>query len=1496
MDRPSTAFLRHLSLLFVLISGVVRAATGGPDTYGYTWVDSNEAGGPVFQWIDPTTGQTVITGNDDVSSIDLTNGIGSPVELGFPVTLYGQTFRELVPTTNGYLSSDPQEAGSDASNDCPLPATPDKGGGVRIYAFHDDLTLTGGGDVYYEYFESSPHPHEPGGVSIFTWNNVIEKGSGLPMSFQVLLFHSGDILIQFQAGNPGASADGYTIGMQDHVNGHGLSRTCGNGGLAIPSSYAVAFQPPVITVTTTADENDSPAGADVSLREAIRDIPAGGRIELGTAGPGFFISSALQIDKSLTIRSSPASDIMMTGSDRIFSVSDGGVESLVVMENLNLNNGRQVAPSGTEGGAINSEGFVHFSLREVDFFGNEAGERGGAIHMDTEQPSLRASIHLFRCRFGNNKAGQQGGAMHLLSGADISLDECEFYCNESAQGAAFWCAGNSLLAISRSAFFHNESGADGFDGFAVRVNSGTEVDLVNSTLSHNTNGAFFLGGPSSSARITHVTFVGNTFAQDAASSAVFNTSPLEAPVTVDHCIFSENRAGGTVKDVGPFIFSDGFNLSDANPSGLSGATEFTGVDPGLGPLGPNGGFAFSHLPLAGSLAIDLGEFSVPASFPSTDQRGLPRIENGDNAGGARRDVGAVEARPFVLVDTTVDENNGPGVGAGTSLREAVAAAGDHGHVRFDPALSGQTIDLTTGSLDVVDRHIDASNLAEPITIDALGTTRRLSGDDGFSLHQLRFVNGTAGALVMAADEGTLDRCTFEGNSTAGLGGGAVLASGFGSTLTVSRCRFIGNEANPGPGGGLYSSARLTLIDRSWFDRNTALSPGGGAFFATPHIIRDTTFSGNRASAGGGFNSSGIAKISGVTVSGNHGNVLGGGINFATSLGTLDHSTIVGNSCGAGLGGAGIYFSNTLSLEFCFGYNIIAKNRTTDTGETDNIQAGSPSPPVSLGFNLTDSAEPDFGHPNDLLDADPRLGTLGFQNGRVAPVHYPLLTSGAIDAGAQPYPGTLALDALGQVRVADGLLNGGGARIDIGAVEAAEPVIVTTLRDEFDTPSTAGSGDVSLREAIRDANDGDRIIIAIAPIIPSDDIIMFLDGIDNGQGTELQIDKSLLIDATGREQGLTIFGPAAGRCLNVVAGGHDVSLHGLSLANGTTTGNGGGLRCEGARLTMSRGSIFGNAATDGGGVLLNNAEALFENVTILDNDASDEGGAIFAFADSEFTLRHCSVWENESTSGGAGFHLPGSALTLFSSVIGENRNQNGSLFNSSAPGGGSVTSLGYNLTDGTFLSDPTDLASTAPLMSAVSFVNGRASLSVPQANSPAVDAGPPGFFAGRPCTDARGLRRIACGRIDIGAYELGGITNGEIGTDGDLDGMNDFWEAFFGLNPFINDANLDLDGDGRSNLSEFLAQTKPDDAASALQITNFITFGGASNPRLTWSAVPGVDYGVWVSEDLGVTDPWQLVRRAANGGSFENGGTEISLTLPTINTTNFDSLYFQVRSE
>lgn len=81
-----------------------------------------------------------------------------------------------------------------------------------------------------------------------------------------------------------------------------------------------------------------------------------------------------------------------------------------------------------------------------------------------------------------------------------------------------------------------------------------------------------------------------------------------------------------------------------------------------------------------------------------------------------------------------------------------------------------------------------------------------------------------------------------------------------------------------------------------------------------------------------------------------------------------------------------------------------------------------------------------------------------------------------------------------------------------------------------------------------------------------------------------------------------------------------------------------------------------------------------------------------------------------------------------------------------------------------------------------------------------------------------------------------------GTDTDGDGIPDWWERAHGLN-FTNstDATTDDDGDGFTNLQEYLAGTDPANPASALKITAIDIIG--TDNRVTFNSVADKKYDV-----------------------------------------------------
>ena len=119
----------------------------------------------------------------------------------------------------------------------------------------------------------------------------------------------------------------------------------------------------------------------------------------------------------------------------------------------------------------------------------------------------------------------------------------------------------------------------------------------------------------------------------------------------------------------------------------------------------------------------------------------------------------------------------------------------------------------------------------------------------------------------------------------------------------------------------------------------------------------------------------------------------------------------------------------------------------------------------------------------------------------------------------------------------------------------------------------------------------------------------------------------------------------------------------------------------------------------------------------------------------------------------------------------------------------------------------------------------------------------------------------------------GALNLDVQTDADADGMGDAWETLHGLNPaFAGDAGGDLDGDGQSNLDEWLAGTLPGDGSSRFSILSETLAG--TDVQITWRSVPGKRYRVYSRPDV-TTGTWSPVSGPIAASSATTSFTHVA---------------------
>ncbi len=182
--------------------------SGGPDVYGYSWIDSDEPGGPVFNWVDISTLGTAVTLSDDDAS--------GAITIGFPFPFYDSTYNELYISSNGFVTFG---TGSTARTNTAIPTSTVPN--AQLALWWDDLDPSDGGNIYY-YYDAA------GGRFIVSYvgvpNYQYPDGTG-SLSFQVILYPNGKITMQYATMDPGSDAEGLsgaTIGIENPTGDDGL--------------------------------------------------------------------------------------------------------------------------------------------------------------------------------------------------------------------------------------------------------------------------------------------------------------------------------------------------------------------------------------------------------------------------------------------------------------------------------------------------------------------------------------------------------------------------------------------------------------------------------------------------------------------------------------------------------------------------------------------------------------------------------------------------------------------------------------------------------------------------------------------------------------------------------------------------------------------------------------------------------------------------------------------------------------------------------------------------------------------------------------------------------------------------------------------------------------------------------------------------------------------------------------------------------------------------
>ncbi len=166
---------------------------GGNDSFGHIWIDSDEPGGPQYDWIELANG---LGTEIPVSGL---NVISSSISVGFDVPFYNDTFDHLRVCNNGWISFTTY---SISYNNTTLPSN--LAPRAMIAPLWDNLNMQTDSKMFYL---------KETNRFIVEWQNMYTATGHGPYTFELIIHNNGNLLLQYNTLN--GLEDSYTVGMQD---------------------------------------------------------------------------------------------------------------------------------------------------------------------------------------------------------------------------------------------------------------------------------------------------------------------------------------------------------------------------------------------------------------------------------------------------------------------------------------------------------------------------------------------------------------------------------------------------------------------------------------------------------------------------------------------------------------------------------------------------------------------------------------------------------------------------------------------------------------------------------------------------------------------------------------------------------------------------------------------------------------------------------------------------------------------------------------------------------------------------------------------------------------------------------------------------------------------------------------------------------------------------------------------------------------------------------
>ncbi|MBL7085611.1 MAG: choice-of-anchor D domain-containing protein, partial [Candidatus Cloacimonetes bacterium] len=353
---------------------VVTRGSGGPDIFGYTWIDSDEPGGPNFEWEDISATGININGNmsDD--------NVSGPYPLGFEFPYYENTYTEFYVSSNGFIRFE-YNPDSGCCSGQPIPFA-DGLDNIIAWAWRDGYPF---GNTYYKNFADKTI------IQFDEYGLCCSEGNG-SATVEIILYSNGRIKINYLelTGN-------YTNGNQSI----GIENSNGTDGLQVAfntdylhDELAVLFSTSTEWITIDSTSGTIPAGSsqDIQVTFDATNLLGGdylADIVITSNDPD---EPEVIVDATLTVTGAPSIVVDSDSLDFGEVFVDGVYSEVLTVSNIGMDV-LDISEIQSDNGYF-SVGTAAFSLEpgedyvlEVVFAPTEVGLQEGLLTIFSNDPS-----------------------------------------------------------------------------------------------------------------------------------------------------------------------------------------------------------------------------------------------------------------------------------------------------------------------------------------------------------------------------------------------------------------------------------------------------------------------------------------------------------------------------------------------------------------------------------------------------------------------------------------------------------------------------------------------------------------------------------------------------------------------------------------------------------------------------------------------------------------------------------------------------------------------------------------------------------------------------------------------------------------------------------------------------------------------------------------------------------------------------------------------------